>query len=207
MSDSVSQREFAKHIGRSHVWVSKLVKAGKLPTNDKGKILLAEGLAAYEASQQVGYDANREHAEKQRRQSAKSKPAAKKTASKKTAAKIPELPNYEDDNSLPGAESLTVKKLSEAYNKARTAEKTFQAKLKELEYKQAQGHLIQRDDVLADAASTAEELRGLLFSIAPRIAPICEGKTAREIETMIEDAINESLEALQKSKFAKGAKS
>ena len=195
---AVSQREFAKEIGRSHVWVSKLVKSGKLPTNDKGKILLEEGLKAYEASQQVGYDANREHGKKQRKQTAK--PAPKRTPKTQTIT-VPDDDGEEIELSAPSA---TVAKLSEAFNRAKTAEKTFQAKLKEMEYKEAQGHLIPKVDVIQDAKNTAEEMRSIAYALPPRIAPLCEGKSAREIEAILEDAINEIFEALQNSKYIKG---
>lgn len=208
MGASVSQREFAKHIGRSHVWVSKLVKSGKLPTDANGKIPLDEGLRAYESSQVVGYDANRAHAEKQRQQSGKA-PAPKagaKTANSIARKKTADVPTLPDDDDIPFTSSgVTTAKLAEAFNRARTAEKTYQAKLKEMEWKKSQGELISRDEVIADAASTAEELRGMLFAIPQRVSPLCEGKAAREIEVLIEDAINDALTALQKSRYAKGA--
>lgn len=205
---TVSQREFAKHIGRSHVWVSKLVRAGKIPLDAQGRIPLDEGLIAYEASQRVGYDGNRTHNAQQREKKpkpsgtspAKEQPAGK--ASAKPRQPVPQLPD-DDESAIPSTGALTTAKVNEAFNRARTAEKTFQAKLKELEYKEAQDLLIKRDDVIADARHVAEELRGLLFSVGPRIAPLCEGKAAREIETIIEDAINDALTALQKSRFAK----
>lgn len=201
---AVSQREFAKQIGRSHVWVSKLVKAGKLPTDESGKILLEAGLKAYEQSQQVGYDANREHGAKQRKQSGKAKPATKPAAKPKAKTETITVADDDGEEMEISASSATVAKLSEAFNRAKTAEKTFQAKLKEMEYKEAKGLLIPRDEVVQDAANTAEELRGILFSMPPRIAPLCEGKSAREIEAILEDSINEALQVMQNSKFVKG---
>lgn len=202
MSESVSQRQFAKHIGRSHVWVSKLVKAGKVPTDDKGKIPLEAGLAAYESSQAVGHDGSREYHAKQR-QKKKPAPAAptqkRKTTrrTKKPAEPAPALP--EDDAPAGPAKNMTTAKLNEAYNKARLAEKSYQAKLKQLEWERESGSLLTRDEVRADAMRTAEELHGLLSPMGNRIAPLCEGKPAREIEVIIEDAIQEALVALQRS--------
>lgn len=201
----VSQREFAKHIGRSHVWVNRLVKEGKIPSNDKGRIPLQDGLRAYEASQQPGYDANRAHGEKQRRAAKKTtrKTAAKKSAASKTLP-VQTLPDDDDDAPLPSSGFVPVEKINAAYNKARLAEKTFQAKLKELEYQEAKGQLIPIDVVKSDAAHAGTEIREKLSSIGARIASICEGKTAREIEGIIDDAINEALEALHKTRFGKG---
>lgn len=193
----VSQREFARRIGRSNVWVSRLVKEGKLPTNNKGRIPFDDGLKAYESSQRVGYDANREHGEKQRRAS---KAPAKKTERKTAAAKeVETLP--EDDAPALLQTNVTESRVNAAYNKARLAEKTYQAKLKELEYKEAQGLLVPIEDIKADAAQLGSEIRERLGSIGARIAAVCEGKKAREIEGIISDAINEVLEALHKSRF------
>ncbi|SPW74355.1 Uncharacterised protein [Escherichia coli] len=89
------------------------------------------------------------------------------------------------------------------FNKAKTAEKIYQAKLKRLEFEEKEGSLIAKDAVRDDAFLAANELRSRLFSIAPRAAPRCEGKTAREIERIIEDEINFALQALQESRFIK----
>mgnify|MGYP005813316233 CR=1 FL=1 len=209
MSGSVSQRKFAEHIGRSNVWVSKLVKAGRLPVDADGKIPLADGLAAYEASQQVGYDGNRAHAAKQRSASAKAK-----ASPRAAATKAPPLPaaahqtttlgdDDEADAPLPATGLVSVDKVNAAYNRARLAEKTYQAKLKELEYKEAQGLVLSLAEVEKDAEETAGALREKLMSLPPRIAPLCEGKPAREIEGVLDEAINDALLALSRSRFAK----
>ena len=81
------------------------------------------------------------------------------------------------------------------------AKETYLAKLKELEYKEAKGMLLSRDKVEADAAAVASELRNKFMGMGARIGPLCEGLTAREIEVIIEDEINDILKALQKSQF------
>ena len=198
----LSQRQFAQRIGRSNVWVSKLVKAGKIPTDASGKIPLAEGLAAYEASQRVGYDANREHAAKQRTATPKAAAPAKSAPARQKKAAAPDLDIPGDDDDQPmSSGSVSSARLAEAFNRARTAEKTYQAKLKELEYKEAQGLLIAKDAVEADAAATASAILEKLRSVGPRIAPLCEGKPAREIEAVIDAAINDALAEIQNSKF------
>lgn len=214
MSKVVSQRAFAKEIGRSHVWVSKLVKAGKIPTDDKGKIPLEKGLAAYQASQAVGHDGSREYHAKQRAK--KKAPQADEEespprASKRTTGKAKRQPDPEpapadlpDDDAPAGSQaSMTTAKLNEAYNKARLAEKSYQAKLKQLEWERANGELLSREEVREDAMRVAEELHGLLMPMGNQIAPLCEGKSAREIEVIIEDAIQDALSSLQKSVFAR----
>lgn len=211
MSKAVSRRAFALEIGRSHVWVSRLVNEGKIPLNEAGKIPLQAGLRAYEESQQAGYDSNRAHGENQRAASAAKKLGAnkKKKAVKKPPVKVAEKKSEStkvdesDLLSVGGIGGPSVDKVNAAYNRARLAEKTIQAKLKELEYKEAQGILIQLTDVQKDAQETAAAVRERLMSMPPRIAPLCENKTAREIEPIIEDAINEVLQAINRSRFAK----
>lgn len=216
MSDYVSQREFAKHIGRSHVWVNRLVKDGRLPANNRGQIPLEAGLEAYEHSQQPGDDGRREWAEQYRQEIARktaAKKAAKKTAAKKTQAKkavkaaakqapVVSQPSANDDLPVTGGQ-LSVANVNAAFNRARLAEKTYQAKLKELEFKEASGELIAADDVQHDAEKTGAEVRERLMSVPPRIAGVCEGKPAREIERIVEEAINEALQALQRARFGK----
>lgn len=207
MGQLVSQRQFAKEVGRSHVWVSRLVKDGRLPADENGKIDLAEGKKAYQASQQVGFDTNRANAARSRTTAKATKKPAAKTTRAKTAKPATEEDEQESgDGAFSVVDGISVQKVNQAFNRAKLAEKTYQAKLKEIEYKEAQKLLIPRDEVLADARETAETLRGILFSMPPRIAPLCEGKLAREIEAIIEDGINRALTEMQKSTFIKAQK-
>lgn len=192
----VSQREFARQVGVSHVWINRLVRDGRLPANARRQIPLEEGKKAFEASQQAGYDANREHGEAQRK--------AGRAAKRPQAAQQQEQDSADDDDvdmPMPTQSTSSIARVSEAFNKARLAEKTYQAKLKELEYKEARGELIPVDEVRQDAAAAGAEIRGKLAALPSRIAAQCEGKSAREIEGIIEGAINEALEALRKARF------
>jgi hypothetical protein len=232
MADELlSHRAFAALVGCSNVWVSKQVKSGKLPTDASGKIPKAAGLVAFQAAQVVGYDANRAHAEKQREQSKKiaasaggasvsgakaqqSKAQPARSVTKAAPVQPPlELPD-EDSDGMPlaappvgpgSAAHLSSAKVAEQFNKARTAEKMFQAKLRELEFKEKQGDLLKITEVEIDAQATAAELMDKLRSLPPRIAGLCEGRPAREIEGIIDAEINDALATLQKSRFARGA--
>ena len=104
-SQSVSVREFAKQVGRSKSWISKLAISGKLPRNDDGSIPLEAGFKAYD-----------------------------KLVKEAEAKKRKVEPLSDDDNApMAGAMSKAMN-VTEAFNKARLAEKTYQAKLKELEF-------------------------------------------------------------------------
>lgn len=209
MSDRyVSQREFARRVGRSHVWVNRLVKEGRLPANEKGKVPLEAGLKIFESAFQTTDPGTAIHNEKQRKASTKKAPAkknpAKKAAPKKAAppkAKAPEEVMTVTPPS-PSADVGRVANINEQYSRAKLARETYNAKITELKYKEAAGLLIPVDKVHSDAAKTGAEVRERLFGIAPRVAGLCEGKTAREIERIIDEEINDALSALKRSRFS-----
>jgi len=164
----VSKSEFARRKGISPAMVTKLCRSGRIPVLKSGKLDFDKASAAYEASRQVGREVSAENGKR----------------GHGISSEQPELPA--DDAGLAGGTSGVAVQ----FNKAKTAEKIYQAKLKRLA-------------VRDDAFLAANELRSRLFSIAPRAAPRCEGKTAREIERIIEDEINFALQALQESRFIK----
>ncbi len=96
----------------------------------------------------------------------------------------------------------TAKGVADAYSRAKLAEKTYQAKLREIEYQMKRGELVERSAIEADAFRTASALRGRLMSIPVRIAGLCEGRTSREIEEIIEAALNDALNEFKKSEFS-----
>lgn len=199
---SIGVRELARQVGCSHVLILNLIKAGKMPQNEDGSIPLEAGLIAYE---------NR----KKKKDPKEKKGATKKAASKKRKSpkKIKELPDddppEDGENSEDSAPKLTSEKLISArdittqFNKARLAEKTYQAKLREIEYKLKKGELVTRADVEADAATVAAEVRERLTSIPVRISALCEHQPARKIEEVMTDAIQDALISFSKSKFVK----
>lgn len=91
-----------------------------------------------------------------------------------------------------------------AFNKAKLAEKTYQARLKELDYKVRTGELLEREKVDAEAAWLAEKVKSKLMAIPPRVSSMCEGRIARDIEEIITDAINDALKDLQKVTYSGG---
>ena len=175
VKSGVSVREFARQVGRSPSWISKMARQGKLPRNEDGSIPIQEGFVAYDKF-------NREV-----------------EATKAKQKKAEPLPENDD---APMTESATkAMSVTEAFNKARLAEKTYQAKLKELEYKLKRGEIVEREKVVADAEAVGAFLREQFMSIPVRYSGLLEGRTARDIEEILEDAINDALKALQKSEF------
>ena len=169
--DGVGVREFARQVGKSATWISKKLKDGTLPRNPDGTIPIEEGFKAFD------------------RLTKETEARATKTAS-----------NAVNDDSM--IESMSkAKNLTEAMNKARLAKETYQAKLKEIEYRLAKGELVERSVVEQDAQAVASALRQNLMSIPVRISGLCEGRQSREIEEIIEDAINDALAQFQKTEF------
>lgn len=203
----VSQREFARRVGRSHVWVNRLVKEGRLPANERGKIPLEAGLKIFESAFQTTDPAVAIHNEKQRNASTKKAPTKKKPA-KEAATKKASRPKDKAPEEVitatttPSADVGRVSNINEQYSRAKLARETYNAKITELKYKEAAGLLIPIEQVHSDAAKTGAEVRERLFGIAPRVAGLCEGKTAREIERIIDEEINDALSALKRSRFS-----
>ena len=168
-SASVGVREFARQIGKSHTWVYKLLKEGKLPRNEDGTLPVNEAFAAYDK------------------------------LTRGTERQPEELPD--DDNAQMSPKMAKAQNVTEAFNKARAMEKTYQAKLKEIEFKLKQGDLVESAKVRQDAQATASALRARLMSIPVRVAGLCEGRTSREIEEILEGAIDDALKEFKKSEF------
>ena len=117
----------------------------------------------------------------------------------------PDIPKIEDTPDIPindkasrAKEAVTI---NAAINKAKLADKTYQARLRELDYKTKSGELLEKSAVEAEAQWLAEQVKAKLMAIPPRISSMCEGRIAREIEEIITDAINNALKELQKCKY------
>lgn len=192
-TDGVSVRAFAQQVGRSHVAILKRIKAGDIPRNADGTIPLAEGLKAFAAFEK------RSPAKKAAPKKAPAKPAATKpkaVAKKAPASSVKTIDDEPDDTLAPAFGEASA--VATAFNKAKLAEKTYQAKLKELEYKLRKGEIIQRSEVEEQVEALAVKVRGKLLAVPVRVAVMCEGRPAREIEDIFATAIDEALADMQK---------
>lgn len=203
---NISAYEFAKYAGVSQALVSRLKKSGELPSNEDGTIPLKAGLIIIKKREKT-------KAKKTPPRAGEGKTTRKKTTPKKVAPKksaaakkapVQELPDDEEERDAGFAPAIgQAVNIQTAYNKARLAEKTYQAKLREVEYKLKRGELIERAEVVADAAAVAAEVRERLLTIPVRVSVLCERRTARDIESILTDAINEALQSLNKTAFKK----
>lgn len=203
MIDGVSVSEFARQIGKSHVWVLKLLKADLLPRYTDGTIPLEAGLKAYE--EYMAAPKGKRGRPPKSAQAQKQETAEQPKRPPRPQAITPDIPKIEattdvspDDKVSRAKEAVSV---NAALNKAKLAEKTYQARLKELDYKEKSGELVAKADVAAEAQWLAEQVKSKLLAIPPRISSMCEGRMARDIEEIITDSINNALKELQKCKY------
>ena len=170
----VSKAEFSRVVGKSRAWINRLIKDGKLKTNADGQVALNSGLKYFDSVE------------------------ISKTE-RRTQQTLPE--DDSDDLPITGGSLSKRTKINDAFNQARMAEKTYQAKLKELEYKLRKGELVEVEKVKEDAQAVAAALRSRLMSVPVRIAGLCEGRSSREIEEILENALNDVLYEFKKSDF------
>lgn len=183
----VTIREFAKQVGRSHELIRKLVNRGVVPLNDTGKIPLEEGLAAFKA-----YDEGpKQKAGRPRKGEVRVKPEKIVRPAKTSTPKPEEKPGNVDD----------VRNVHAAMNKAKLADTTYKARIRELEFKLKSGELLPKSEVIAEAQWLAEQVKAKLMAIPPRISSMCEGRPAREIEEIITDSLNSALKEFQKCQY------
>ena len=116
----VSQAEFARIVGVSKPYITKLVKTGKLKLNENGKLNLEESKKILSSSKNPSFDANREHAQKQ-----KGVPL-KERVEKSTAENIPkqETPKTTNNDSedLGNTVPNDMFKINMLFNRAKAAE-------------------------------------------------------------------------------------
>ncbi|WP_277039608.1 hypothetical protein [Turicimonas muris] len=172
----VSQREFARQCGKNHTWVARRIKEGKIPVEPDGKISLKAGLEAFQklVEEQVA------------------QLEAKKKEGQCTAGAI--------RNVVP-IDTMDARAVEQAFAIAKLDEKRAVAELKALELKEKQGQVISVEEVTADAQKIAALVREKLLTIPVRYAGLLEGRSQREIEGILEQAVDEVLAEFQKSDF------
>lgn len=172
----VSQREFAKQVGLSHVRVNQLVKEGKLDANNEGKIALNKSIKIVLGEKEL----------------------------KAKQAKIEQyLENHDGESGLTSELlRMTDTDPNAAFAILRAKELYYKTLQKQIEVDKANGTLISLDDTKAAFKQVAIDVKQELLSIPQRLAVRLENRNAREIEDLLEDAINGALEKLQTTTFS-----
>lgn len=204
----VSQREFGRRMGVSHVWVNRQCRHGNIPYDAEKGIPFHDGVLAFEATKVAGAEGSRAYHAEQRAKRARGEivgPNGKtRTRTPRKSTPAVKLVDEDDDTDSGPLTAADAARVGMQYNKARLAEKTYQARLRELEYKRMRRELIPIEEVQADARATGSHVRGLLLALPGRAAARCEGVSAREIEQILREEINTALTELQKSVFGAG---
>lgn len=83
------------------------------------------------------------------------------------------------------------------FDAAKAQEKVYAAKLKQLEVQRLTRELFAKEEIESDARELAGEIRGRLLAMPSRVAALCENRTAREIERILGDAVNDVIVAIR----------
>ncbi len=168
-----SYSEYARHIGASPAYVTKLKRQGRIVTVERdGKTVVN-----FDASDRMVRNTT------DLGRAANGKNAGGGTKFAEIAA------------SAPVADDFGGGRFDVLYRKAQTQEKVFNAKLAQLEFEKASGKLIERDRASAGAFSAFRQLRDALGVLPRKVAPAAAVATdVREVEALIARAIRETLD-------------
>lgn len=211
MNDGVSISEFARQVGLSRTMIQKLIKTGKIPIYDDRTIPLAAGRAAFEeydsapkrkGGRQLGWT-NARRLERQNQATAAPRPQRPprpepEDLKEQDIPQIPELPEAPCDD-------ISSRKEAVEWNKKRTVARAATDIRKyekiDIEVKKLKGELLDKSEVAAEARRVATLVKSKLVALPPRISSMCEGRTARDIEEIIEVEINNIMKELYKCKY------
>ena len=193
----VNQAEFARIVGVSKPYITKLVKTGKLKLNENGKLNLEESKKILSSSKNPSFDANREHAQKQ-----KGVPL-KERVEKSTAENIPkqETPKTTNNDSedLGNTVPNDMFKINILFNKARAAEKVALAKLRDIDVKIKKGELLDAETVKREAAEVGNLITQKLYNMVYKLAPLLVGvETQKQAKDILESEVEIVLEELNR---------
>ena len=213
----VSQAEFARIVGVSKPYITKLVKTGKLKLNENGKLNLEESKKILSSSKNPSFDANREHAQKQKgvplkervekAQSnenwtvlqSKEKDEYIESLKPKTAPKKEKPKDLIDDEDTKDLDSESMYKINILFNKARAAEKVALAKLRDIDVKIKKGELLDAETVKREAAEVGNLITQKLYNMVYKLAPLLVGvETQKQAKDILESEVEIVLEELNR---------
>ena len=213
----VSQAEFARIVRVSKSYITKLVKTGKLKLNENGKLNLEESKKILSSSKNPSFDANREHAQKQKgvplkervekAQSnenwtvlqGKEKDEYIESLKPKTAPKKEKPKDLIDDEDTKDLDSESMYKINILFNKARAAEKVALAKLRDIDVKIKKGELLEAETVKREAAEVGNLITQKLYNMVYKLAPLLVGvETQKQAKDILESEVEIVLEELNR---------
>ena len=191
----VNQAEFARIVGVSKPYITKLVKTGKLKLNENGKLNLEESKKILSSSKNPSFDANREHAQKQ-----KGVPL-KERVEKAQEVRPPknEKKDLIDDEDTKDLDSESMYKINILFNKARAAEKVALAKLRDIDVKIKKGELLEAETVKREAAEVGNLITQKLYNMVYKLAPLLVVvETQKQAKDILESEVEIVLEELNR---------
>jgi phage terminase Nu1 subunit (DNA packaging protein) len=166
--------ELHRETGFSKAYISKLKKSGKLifMKDDSGKeyIFLSDALKQFEASKDYNRDGQRKWADEQR----------KGKTLNMSGPSLLQVGDFSCDDKRIGVET----------QRSRLARETYEAYLREMEFKEKNQELISMAGLLESQRRIAVSIRSKLIGLGTKISPRLEGKSISERQEIIDDEIN-----------------
>ena len=204
----VNQAEFARIVGVSKPYITKLVKTGKLKLNENGKLNLEESKKILSSSKNPSFDANREHAQKQKGVPLKERVEKAQSNENWTVLQGKEKDEYIESlkpKTAPKKEkpkdldSESMYKINILFNKARAAEKVALAKLRDIDVKIKKGELLDAETVKREAAEVGNLITQKLYNMVYKLAPLLVGiETQKQAKDILESEVEIVLEELNR---------
>ncbi|MCI5576963.1 hypothetical protein [Succinivibrio sp.] len=184
-SDGVTQLALAKNLGVSRAQVRTLIDKGIFKTDEAKRVSLSAAVEAYKQYQK-NIDQNKR---------SKSRKAATKLIDEiKSSVDVGDDFESTYKNWLGQIENNPIAVL----NAAKAYMTAVQTKQEKLKLDELEGRLYSIDRINADAEKIGLAIKSKFSSLPARIATVCEGRTARDIEEIISDEINNCFAELQK---------
>lgn len=184
-SDGVTQLALAKNLGVSRAQVRTLIDKGIFKTDEAKRVSLSAAVEAYKQYQK-NIDQNK--------RSKSRKAATKLIEDIKSSIDVGDDFESTYKNWLGQIENNPIAVL----NAAKAYMTAVQTKQEKLKLDELEGRLYSIDRINADAEKIGLAIKSKFSSLPARIATVCEGRTARDIEEIISDEINNCFAELQK---------
>lgn len=207
----LSQRAYAKRIGRSVGWVNKMVQSGVIElTGPKRKIDPVQADAALEAVKDPTRDAQREANDRRRKEKtifdddmrpkesiADMTPEERKARDEELRRHREELEKLREEIKAAGDDVEDVDLSILTLNEVKVAKEYYQGKLAELDYRKKRGDLIPKEVVEREAADVAMRVKSALLALPHKLSARIVGmETPEEIEAVLDAEIRHVLNEL-----------
>jgi len=192
----VTAAELHRITGFSKAHISNLKRAGKLiftvDVDKRERINLTDALKQFEGSRDYNRDAQRQWAETQRKGRKINLP---NISGQLPAVKIdPENPHNLSDGPAFIVEFGNMKckdsEIGKETQRSKLMRETFEAHLAQMEYLEKCGKLINMQGMEEANRRIAGSIRSKFLGLPTKIAARCEGKSAAEIQYIIEEEVN-----------------